>query len=104
MSVSNDSKHKQIAVRICHLWANIWNGTSQVQRRSEDDWNGTVGKARAEIENEAQVRIFGNKRKENKRKGYTMRSFVISVVFFAYFLCHRTKGHDKKVTCSMHWI
>jgi hypothetical protein len=73
-------------------------------RRGEDDWNGTVGKARAEIENEEQVRIFGNNRKKNKRKGYTVRSFVISVGLFAYFLCHRTKGRDKKVICSMHWV
>jgi hypothetical protein len=88
VSVRNDSQHKQIAIRICGLWANIWNGTSQVRRRSEDDWNGTVEKARAEIENEAQVRIFGNNKKKNKWKGYTMRSCVISVVLFAYFLCH----------------
>ena len=79
--------------------ANIWNRTSQVRRRGEKDWDETVGKTRAENENEAQLRIFGNnrkkknkkkkkKKKKKKRKGYTMRSFVISVVLFAYFLCH----------------
>ena len=44
------------------------------------------------------------RRRRRRRKGYTMRSFVISVVLFAYFLCHWTKGHDRKVICSMHWV
>jgi len=35
VSVANDSNHTRIVVSICGLWTNIWNGTSQVRRRTE---------------------------------------------------------------------
>ena len=68
LSVWNGSNHTRNVVSICGLWTNIWNGTSHVRRRTEKDWNGTAGKARAERENEVQVRIFGNNRKKEKKK------------------------------------